>query len=108
MDTFSCTHKCEENSVEYTCHHPVMTEEQQRLNKCLQADSAAVQVLKAIVIDKVLLRDVKQMERFKHTGMPCLQNHVLHSSSCFFTHLLGKKQCVHCSTVYTMLKLFYK
>ncbi|XP_078141248.1 uncharacterized protein LOC144539595 [Centroberyx gerrardi] len=45
-----------------------MTEEQQRPKKWLQADSPAFRALKAVVMDKNLLRDLKQMARFKHTG----------------------------------------
>ena len=79
-----------------------MTEEQQTQNKCLQADSPAVQVLKTIVIDKNLLRDLKQMERFEHTGMPCLQNHVFHSSSTVFSHIYLVKNNVSIGPLSTL------
>ena len=79
-----------------------MTEEQQRQTKCLQADSPAVPVLKTVVIDKNLLRDLKQMERFKHTGKPCLQNQVFHSSSTFFPLIYLIKNNVSIAPLYTL------
>ncbi|XP_045919645.1 uncharacterized protein LOC123979657 isoform X6 [Micropterus dolomieu] len=60
-------HRWEENGIEYTCHHPVLTEEQRGRKTWLKADSPAFQALKADAMDKILLRALKQMTRFTHT-----------------------------------------
>ncbi|XP_078020968.1 uncharacterized protein LOC117272855 [Epinephelus lanceolatus] len=60
-------HRWEENGVEHTCHHPPLTEVQQRRRKWIKADSPPFQALKAIVMDRNLLQDLKQMSCFKHT-----------------------------------------
>lgn len=69
--------------MEHVCHHPAMTEEQQRRKKWLQAESSAFKALTSVVMDNNLLRDLKQMARFKHTGMHFLKTHDLHSIICF-------------------------
>ncbi|KAL7405012.1 hypothetical protein ABVT39_022367 [Epinephelus coioides] len=63
-------HRWEENGVEHTCHHSPLAEEHQSRRKWIKADSPPFQALKAIVMDRSLLQDLKQMSRFKHTGEP--------------------------------------
>ncbi|XP_049897486.1 uncharacterized protein LOC126388445 [Epinephelus moara] len=74
-------HRWQEDGVEHVCHHPAMTEEQQRRKKWLQVESSAFKALKSVVMDNNLLRDLKQMARFKHTG----SLEVYHSSMLKYT-----------------------
>ncbi|KAL2076461.1 hypothetical protein ACEWY4_027925 [Coilia grayii] len=60
--------KWEENGQEYTCFHPPLTEEMQKKKRWLQQDSSAFRALKDLVLDQTLLRDLRQMALFKHTG----------------------------------------
>ncbi|XP_078029026.1 uncharacterized protein LOC144465065 [Epinephelus lanceolatus] len=73
-------HRWEEDGVEHVCHHPAMTEEQQRKN-WLQVESSAFKALNSVVMDNNLLRDLKQMAHFKHTG----SLEVYHSSMLKYT-----------------------
>ncbi|KAL2076360.1 hypothetical protein ACEWY4_028061 [Coilia grayii] len=61
-------HRWEENGQEYTCFHPPLTEEMQKKKRWLQQDSSAFRALKDLVLDQTLLRDLRQMALFKHTG----------------------------------------
>ena len=62
-------HRWEDNGVEYKCEHQRLTGGEQRRKKWLKADSSGFHTLKAIVMDPNILRDLKQMSHFKHTGM---------------------------------------
>ncbi|KAL7404301.1 hypothetical protein ABVT39_012725 [Epinephelus coioides] len=61
-------HRWEEDGEEYTCLHEELTNEQQRRKKWLKKGSTAYNALKAIILNKNLLRDLGQMTLFKHTG----------------------------------------
>ena len=61
-------HRWEEGGQEYKCYHDDLSADQQRRKKWLQKDSAPYNALKAIVLDKLLLRDMAHMTLFKHTG----------------------------------------
>lgn len=61
-------HRWEEDGQEYKCYHEDLNEDQQRRKKWLEKGSAAWNALKAVVLDKNLLRDLRQMTLFKHTG----------------------------------------
>lgn len=61
-------HRWEDGGQEYKCYHDDLSADQQRRKKWLQKDSAAYNALKAIVLDKTLLRDLDHMTLFKHTG----------------------------------------
>lgn len=63
-------HRWEEDGVEHVCHHPAMTEEQQR-KKWLQVESSAFKALKSVVMDNNLLRDLKQMDRSRCITLQC-------------------------------------
>lgn len=63
-------HRWEESGVEYTCFHAPLTEDEQQKKKLMKADSPAYVALKSVVLDNKLLRDLRQMALFKHTGMP--------------------------------------
>uniref|UniRef100_A0A8C5GYH7 Uncharacterized protein n=1 Tax=Gouania willdenowi TaxID=441366 RepID=A0A8C5GYH7_GOUWI len=53
---------------EYQCYHEDLDEEQQRRKKWLANDCSAYNALKAVVLDKYLLKDLNQLTLFKHTG----------------------------------------
>ncbi|XP_076119137.1 uncharacterized protein LOC143100082 [Alosa pseudoharengus] len=61
-------HRWEENGREYQCAHPPLSEEDQEKKRWLEHDSPAFRALKELVEDKTLLRDLRQMALFKHTG----------------------------------------
>ncbi|XP_076128018.1 uncharacterized protein LOC143109247 [Alosa pseudoharengus] len=61
-------HRWEDNGREYKCAHPPLTEEDQEKKRWLEHDSAAFRALKELVLEKTLLRDLRQMALFKHTG----------------------------------------
>ncbi|CAM4286793.1 unnamed protein product [Leuciscus chuanchicus] len=61
-------HRWEEDGAQYTCHHTTLTEDEQRRKRWLRPDSSAFVALKGVVLDKNLLRDLRQMSLFKHTG----------------------------------------
>ncbi|XP_063076993.1 uncharacterized protein LOC134466993 [Engraulis encrasicolus] len=61
-------HRWEEEDAEHRCYHPPPTEEEQRRKMWLETDSPAFQALTGLVMDKNLLRDLRQMTLFKHTG----------------------------------------
>lgn len=65
-------HRWEEDGQERTCYHQDLTEEQQRRKKWLQKDSAAFKTLSDHVLNKNLLKDLKHMTLFKHTGTLCM------------------------------------
>lgn len=62
-------HRWEEDGQERTCFHKDLTADQQRRKKWLPKDSDAFKTLSDLVLDKNLLKDLKQMTLFKHTGM---------------------------------------
>lgn len=59
-----------DDGLECQCLHPSLTEEEQMRKIWLKNDSPAFRALKGIIMDKTLLRDLRQMSLFKHTGMP--------------------------------------
>ncbi|XP_063050308.1 uncharacterized protein LOC134445152 [Engraulis encrasicolus] len=61
-------HRWEEDGEQHTCHHAPLTDDEQRRKRWMKVDSPAYKSLKSIVLDKNLLRDLKQMAVFKHTG----------------------------------------
>ncbi|CAM4530108.1 unnamed protein product [Leuciscus chuanchicus] len=61
-------HRWEEDGAQYTCHHTTLTEDEQRRKRWLRPDSSAFVALKGVVLDKNLVRDLRQMSLFKHTG----------------------------------------
>ncbi|XP_077065543.1 uncharacterized protein LOC143718343 [Siphateles boraxobius] len=61
-------HRWEEDGAQYTCNHTTLTEDEQRRKKWLRPDSSAFVALKGVMLDKNLLRDLRQMSLFKHTG----------------------------------------
>ncbi|XP_076128204.1 uncharacterized protein LOC143109377 [Alosa pseudoharengus] len=61
-------HRWEENGREYQCAHPPLSEEDQEKKKWLEHDSPAFRALTELVEEKNLLRDLRQMALFKHTG----------------------------------------
>ncbi|KAM4567181.1 uncharacterized protein PAE49_010598 [Odontesthes bonariensis] len=61
-------HRWEDGGAECTCPHPPLTEEQQKRKKWLDKNSPAFLGLQTVVMDKDLLRDLKQMTLFKLTG----------------------------------------
>ncbi|CAM4329337.1 unnamed protein product [Leuciscus chuanchicus] len=63
-------HRWEEDGAQYTCHHTTLTEDEQRRKRWLRPHSSAFEALKGVVLDKNLLRDLRQMSLFKHTGQP--------------------------------------
>ena len=62
-------HRWEEDGVEHTCQHREYTAEEQRRKKWLTTDSSAFRVVQGIVMDPNILRDLRQMAQFKHTGV---------------------------------------
>ena len=65
----SGVHRWEEDNVEHTCSHREYSADEQRRKKWLTTDSSAFRVVQSIVLDANLIRDLKQMSHFKHTGM---------------------------------------
>ncbi|RXN33964.1 hypothetical protein ROHU_015222 [Labeo rohita] len=63
-------HRWEENGREYQCAHPPLSEEDQEKKRWLEHDSPAFRALTELVEEKTLLRDLRQMALFKHTGNP--------------------------------------
>lgn len=61
-------HRWEDDGQEYQCYHKDLSEEQQRRKKWLANDCSAYNALKAVVLDKYLLKDLNQLTLFKHTG----------------------------------------
>ncbi|XP_073713994.1 uncharacterized protein [Misgurnus anguillicaudatus] len=61
-------HRWEENGQEYRCYHDDLIDDQQIRKKWLKKGSAAWNALKAVVLDKNLLRVFSQLTLFKHTG----------------------------------------
>ncbi|KAI2667129.1 11S globulin [Labeo rohita] len=61
-------HRWEENGREYQCAHPPLSEEDQEKKRWLEHDSPAFRALTELVEEKTLLRDLRQMALFKHTG----------------------------------------
>ncbi|XP_063062373.1 uncharacterized protein LOC134455281 [Engraulis encrasicolus] len=74
-------HRWEEDGEQHTCHHAPLTDDEQRRKRWMKVDSPAYKSLKSIVLDKNLLRDLKQMALFKHTG----PLEVFHSSMLKYT-----------------------
>lgn len=50
------------------CAHPQLTDDQQRRKKWLIPDSAAHNALKEVVLNKALLKDIRHLNEFCHTG----------------------------------------
>ncbi|KAK0137191.1 hypothetical protein N1851_026620 [Merluccius polli] len=61
-------HRWEEDGQEYKCNHDDIGDDQQIRKKWLKKGSPAWNALKAVVLDKNLLRDLTNMTLFKHTG----------------------------------------
>lgn len=61
-------HSWEEDGQEYKCYHDDLSDEQQKRKKWLEKGCTAWNALKAVVLDKNLLRDLSQMTLFKHTA----------------------------------------
>ena len=59
--------KNEDGSVS-RCEHPPLSEQQILFTNWLDKDSPAFKTLHAIVTNKMLLKDLKHMTQFKHTG----------------------------------------
>ena len=51
------------------CAHPPLTDDEQRRKKWLVPHSPAHSALEMIVLDKTLLKDIRQLNEFCHTGM---------------------------------------
>jgi len=79
-------HRWEEDGVHYTCCHLPLTDKQQERKKWTEPGSPAFKALKDIVTDKNLLRDMKQMSLFKHTGMS-LTMFMFHNLSLFLQNV---------------------
>ena len=62
-------HRWEEDNVEQRCKHRDYTAEEQQKRVWLTPNTPPYNALKAIVLDPFVLRDLKQMALFKHTGM---------------------------------------
>lgn len=67
--------------MQFTCKHNDYTEEEQRKKKWLPADSPAFRALQGIVLDPNLLRDLRQMAQFKHTGIQFNSEYIMCSSA---------------------------
>jgi len=50
------------------CAHPTLTDDEQRRKKWLISQSAAHTALKEVVLNKGLLKDIRQLNEFCHTG----------------------------------------
>lgn len=50
------------------CAHPLLSDDEQRRKKWLQPNSPAHNALKEIVLNKALLKDIRQLNYFCHTG----------------------------------------
>jgi hypothetical protein len=50
------------------CAHAPLTDDEQRRKKWLVPDSAAHNALKSVVLNKTLLKDIRQLNEFCHTG----------------------------------------
>jgi hypothetical protein len=50
------------------CDHEPLTDDQQRRKKWLIPDSASHNALKSVVLNKTLLKDIRQLNEFCHTG----------------------------------------
>ncbi|KAK0132294.1 hypothetical protein N1851_011846 [Merluccius polli] len=61
-------HRWEEDGQEYKCNHDDLGDDQQIRKKWLKKGSPAWNALKAVVLEKNLLRDLTNMTLFKHTG----------------------------------------
>lgn len=68
-------HSWTEEGKPRKCGHNDLSPEQQRRKKWLGKDTCAFHTLQSLVLDKGLLKDLRQMALFKHTG----QLEVFHS-----------------------------
>ncbi|XP_039634607.1 uncharacterized protein LOC120544717 [Perca fluviatilis] len=74
-------HRWEEDGIQQTCHHAPLTANEQQRKRWMTVDSQAYRALKSIVLENNILRDLRQMALFKHTG--ALE--VFHSSMLKYT-----------------------
>ena len=56
------------NALFPKCVHPTLSPEEQRSKKWLKSGSAAHNALKTVVLQDTLLRDIKKLTGFHHTG----------------------------------------
>ncbi|XP_073669439.1 uncharacterized protein [Paramisgurnus dabryanus] len=61
-------HTWEENGRQQTCAHDDLTHDQQRRKRWLRKESTAFRTLSTLVLHPNLLKDMRQMALFKHTG----------------------------------------
>ncbi|XP_038126779.1 uncharacterized protein LOC119773727 [Cyprinodon tularosa] len=85
-------HRWEEDGQEIKCVHADLTSEEQRRKRWLRRDSYAFKALTAIALDKGLMKDLRQMALFKHTG----KLEVFHASMLKYTE---KRLHFHYSTM---------
>ena len=62
-------HRWEEDGVQQTCKHREYTMEEQKSRKWLTPDSSSFRAIQGIVLDPTILRDLRKMAHFKHTGI---------------------------------------
>ncbi|XP_049918879.1 uncharacterized protein LOC126401561 [Epinephelus moara] len=61
-------HRWEEDGEEKTCQHADLSPEQQRRKRWIKKDSPAFKILSSIALDKGIIKDLRHMALFKHTG----------------------------------------